>query len=101
MSHLRPLGERELTLIQLYAYWEMELEPRTFYSKWDVTYEQIAVICSRSVSTVRRWFQTGKNYSRPSACDQRHLALMDFILEHFEEIPADLCDRLYYQNRRL
>jgi hypothetical protein len=48
MSNPHPLGERELTLINLYAYWELELEPRTFYAKWDVTYEQIALICARS-----------------------------------------------------
>ena len=48
MTNPRPLGERELTLIHLYAYWELELEPRTFYAKWELTYEQIALICSRS-----------------------------------------------------
>ncbi len=97
MSNPRPLGEREHTLIHLYAYWDMELEPRTFYSKWEVTYEQIAVICSRSPATVRRWFQTGSYYRAPSACDKRHLALMDFLLENFEEIPPKffktLCSR--------
>ena len=99
MSNPHPLGERELTLINLYAYWELELEPRTFYAKWEVTYEQIALICARSPATVRHWFQTGKNYRAPSACDKRHLALMDFILEDFEEIPVELFNRLCDRNR--
>ena len=98
---IKPIGERELTLIHLYAYWELELEPRSFYSKWDVTYEQIAVICSRSPSTVRRWFQIGRYYHAPSACDKRHLALMDFLLDHFEEIPPKFFNQLYYRNQEL
>lgn len=98
MSHPRPLGERELSLINLYAYWELELEPRTFYAKWEVTYEQIALICARSPATVRHWFQIGKNYRPASACDKRHLALMDFILEDFEEVSAELLNRLCYRH---
>jgi hypothetical protein len=30
--------------------------------------------------------ETGKNRRFPTAVDLRHLALMDFLLEHFEEI---------------
>ena len=96
---VKPIGERELALINLYAYWELELEPRSFYSKWNVTYEQIALICSRSPSTVRRWFQLGNNYHPPHAFDKRHLALMDFLLEHFEEMPPTLLHRLCPRNR--
>ncbi len=101
MSNPRSLGKRELTIIHLYAYWELELEPRSFYAKWDVTYEQIALICSRSPNTVRRWFQTGRNYHAPTPFDKRHLALMDFLLEHFEEIPPELFNWLCPQNRGL
>jgi hypothetical protein len=99
MSEPRRLGERELNLINLYAYWELELEPQTFYAKWDVTYEQIALICGRSPATVQHWFQTGKNYHSPSKYDKRYLALRDFVLEHFEEIPAKLLDQLCWRNR--
>ena len=101
MNNPRPLGERERTLIQLYAYWEMELEPRSFYAKWDVTYEQIALICGKSPTTVIHRFQTGRNYRSPSACDKRHLALMDFVLEYFEEIPTALVKKLCSQNQGL
>jgi hypothetical protein len=52
-------------------------------------YETISYICSRSPSTVGRWFRTGKNYHAPQPSDLCHLALMDFILEHFEEIPPE------------
>ena len=98
MSNPRPLGKRELTLINLFVYWELELEPQAFYAKWDVTYQQMALICSRSPTTVQHWFQTGKNYHSPSNYDKRYLALMDFLLEHFEEIPPKLLKRLCPRN---
>jgi hypothetical protein len=94
MTNPRPLGERELNLINLYAYSEIGLEPISFYTKWDVSHEQIALITSRSMSTVRRWFRTGENYQSPRKCDLLHLALMDFLLEHFEEIPPQLLNKL-------
>jgi hypothetical protein len=66
------------------------MTPQQFSSKWDVSYEVISLICDRSISTVRRWFQRGRNYRPPQLADLRHLALMDFLLEHFEEIPEKL-----------
>jgi hypothetical protein len=89
VTHPRRLGERELTLINFYANCQLGLSPRRFYAKWDVTYETISYICSRSPSTVARWFGMGKNYHAPQHSDLCHLALMDFILEHFEEIPSE------------
>jgi hypothetical protein len=58
------------------------------------TYEDIALICCRSHSVVRRWFERGPTHRPPHANDLRHLALMDFMLEHFEEIPKPLFDLL-------
>ncbi|MBD2666204.1 hypothetical protein B6N60_04899 [Richelia sinica FACHB-800] len=83
----RSLGAREIHLINLYSQWEFSMTPQAFYEKWAVSYEQIALICSRSDSTVRRWFKQGQFKRYPQFNDLRHLALMDFILEHFEEIP--------------
>jgi hypothetical protein len=51
MTNPCPLGEREHTLIELYANCQLELSPRSFYAKWDVDYQMIAEICSRSPST--------------------------------------------------
>jgi hypothetical protein len=85
----RLLTQREQDLIQLYSHCQLEMTPKKFYGKWDVNQEAIAQICSRSLSTVRRWFSKGPNYRRPMPCDLRHLALMDFLLEHFEEIPEE------------
>ncbi|MCG6136813.1 MAG: helix-turn-helix domain-containing protein [Nostoc sp. LLA-1] len=65
------------------------MTPNNFYAKWDVNHEAIARICSRSLSTVRHWFSKGRNYRSPMPSDLRHLALMDFLLEHFEEIPEE------------
>ncbi|MFB2983109.1 helix-turn-helix domain-containing protein [Microseira sp. BLCC-F43] len=95
MTHPRPLGERELALINLYAHCQLGLSPR----QWDVTYKIIADICSRSPATVRRWFGSDRNYRAPSSCDLRHLALMDFLLEHREEIPTELFNLLCPHSR--
>ncbi|HAX77077.1 MAG TPA: hypothetical protein DCY88_14880 [Cyanobacteria bacterium UBA11372] len=51
-------------------------------------------ICSRSPTTVQRWFKRDRNYRSPKRCDLYDLALMDFLLEHFEEIPTELFNLL-------
>ena len=90
MTRPHPLGDRERALLNLYASCQMGLSPRRFYAKWNVSYEAIANICARSTPTVRRWFSQGQNYRSPSPNDLRHLAMMDFLLEHFEELPLEL-----------
>lgn len=87
------LTHRELVLLSLYCHCELGLTPQAFYRKWDVTYEQIAEICDRSVSTVRRWFARGKRYHRPTPNDLRHLALMDLLWEQWEYLPPELKQR--------
>ncbi|MEG4505161.1 helix-turn-helix domain-containing protein [Microcoleus sp. F6_B4] len=82
----RKIEERELRLIALYSQCRLGMTPQKFYGKWDVTYEQMAEICGRSISTVKGWFKTGRHYRRPTPADLRNLGLMDFLLEHFEEI---------------
>jgi len=95
----RILTQRERDLIELYSNCQLGLTPRRFYTKWSVRYQEMASICSRSVSTVERWFNRGSAYRRPMFNDLRHLALMDFLLEHFEQIPSELLDLLCPQNR--
>ncbi len=80
--------------MELYSNCQLEMTPQQFYAKWQVTYLEIALICSRSLSTVGRWFTSGRTYRRPSPTDLRHLAVMDFLLEHFEEIPQAIIDLL-------
>jgi hypothetical protein len=70
------------------------MTPQRFRSKWSFTYEQIALICNRSVSHVGFWFASGRHYRRPTANDLRHLALMDVLLEHNEDIPPVLLNLL-------
>ena len=84
------IRRRERKLINLYSYCQLGMTLQQFYCKWDVNYEVISLICDRSISTVRRWFQRGRNYRSPGLVDLRHLALMDFLLEHFEEIPEEM-----------
>ncbi|MBW4466350.1 MAG: helix-turn-helix domain-containing protein [Pegethrix bostrychoides GSE-TBD4-15B] len=94
MTRPRALSERELELIRLYANCQLGLSPRRFYAKWAVSHEAMAQICARSPSTVRRWFSKGKHYRAPSAADLWHLALMDFLLEHCEELTPELWQQL-------
>jgi hypothetical protein len=90
----RILTQREQNLIELYSNCQLGLTPKRFYAKWSVTYAQLAAICSRTAPTVQRWFSRGRNYRRPQPADLRHLAIMDFLLEHFEEIPSRLVNIL-------
>ncbi len=94
MTSPRPLTERERTLIARYCHCQRGMTPQQFYGKWQVTHEVLALICFRSIGTVQRWFSKGRFYRRPTPTDLRHLALMDFLLEHFEEIPEGLFDLL-------
>jgi hypothetical protein len=93
-SQPRPLNRREQALIERYSSCQLGMTPQRFYAKWLVNHETIAKICQRSVSTVRRWFMRGQTYRRPTTNDLRHLALMDFLLEHFEQIPVELVNLL-------
>ncbi len=101
MKKPRPLTEREQTLIDLYGYCSLGMKPQQFYSKWQVNHEAIALICSGSMSTFRRWFRRGANYRPPKPTDMRHLALMDFLLEHYEDIPEQLVNALCSPKRNL
>ncbi|MBN3878477.1 MULTISPECIES: helix-turn-helix domain-containing protein [unclassified Nostoc] len=99
MTNPRPLQEREQNLIDFYSHCQLGMTPNQFYTKWDVNHEAIARICSRSLSTVRRWFSKGRNYRSPMPSDLRHLALMDLLLEGFEEIPEGLLNKLCLTNQ--
>ncbi len=98
MDKPKPLTERELALLSGYSHCELGLSPQAFYAKWNVTYEQIAEICDRSISTVKRWFARGKRYRRPTPTDLRHLALMDLLWERWDELPTELKERLNCTN---
>ena len=99
MTKNRPLSEREQTLIKLYSECQLGMTPQQFYAKWQVNYALIAFICNRSISNVSFWFSQGRNSRRPTSADLRHLAIMDFFLEHFEDIPEELKNLLCPPNR--
>jgi hypothetical protein len=89
-TYPQPLTQRERDIIERYSHCQLGVTPMQFYSKWSIRHSDIAAICDRSVSTVERWFTRGRHYQRPTANDMRHLAIADFLLEHFEDIPPDL-----------
>jgi hypothetical protein len=90
----RPITQREQYIIDLYCYCKLRMTPKTFYSKWDVTYEQISHICFRSLGTVQCWFNRGQDHRSPHPVDLRQLTTVDFLLDHFEELPQSLIDLL-------
>jgi hypothetical protein len=94
MSNPRPLGKRELRLIELFANCRLEMTPRQFYSKWGVTYAQMAQLCRCDAVTVSRWFRRGGNYQAPKHYHKCYLALADIVLESYEDIPEKLLNRL-------
>ena len=90
----RPITQREEYIIDLYCYCKLRMTPRRFYAKWGVTYEQISHICFRSLGTVQCWFNRGQDYRPAQPVDLRQLTIVDFLLDHFEELPQSLIDLL-------
>ncbi|GAB4297374.1 MAG: hypothetical protein Fur0025_35370 [Oscillatoriaceae cyanobacterium] len=94
---MQPIGTRERQIIQLYSECQLSMTPEQFYQKWDVSYEIMADICWRSPATVARWFRRGDSRRYPTPNDMRHLALMDLLLECYEDIPLFWRQRLYLE----
>lgn len=90
MKQPRSLQTREHVLMAWYGQCQCEMSPQAFYQKWAVTYEQMAELSQRSLSTVRGWFRTGQYNREPRPHDCRHLALMDWLWEHFEDVPPEV-----------
>lgn len=96
---LRNLGSRERTLLNLYSDCQFGITPTTFYAKWNVTHAQMARICGCSESTVDRWFQQGQSSQPPEPVYLRRLAEIDFLWEHYEQIPEPLKQQLCRRNQ--
>lgn len=90
MMSQKELGTRERTLLNFYTNCQFGITPAQFYAKWNVTHVLMARICGCSESTVDRWFQQGKGVRLPEPIYLRRLAEIDFLWEHYEQIPSDL-----------
>lgn len=97
----RSLTPKDQRLVDRYSYCRLGMTPQAFYAKWQVSHEELAAICSRSISTVRCWFRKGSSYRRPSPTDLRHLAIMDFLLDHFDQIPEELKGTICSSNEEI
>lgn len=97
--NFRSLSEQEQNPIDLYSHCQLGMTPQQFYAKWQVDQQTLALICSRSLTTVRGWFSRGRSYRRPQPSDLRHLTLMDFLLEHYQDVPEQVWELLCPQNR--
>ncbi|NET67357.1 MAG: hypothetical protein F6K63_24415 [Moorea sp. SIO1G6] len=95
------IKKREQILIRLYSYYQLGMTPQRFYQKWDLTQEDIALICSCSAHTVNGWFNTSRRCNPPTPVHLQPLAIMDFLLEDFETIPRELLDRLCLKEERM
>ncbi|MBD2014101.1 helix-turn-helix domain-containing protein [Microcoleus sp. FACHB-53] len=89
MSNPRSLEQREVELIALLSHTQLGISPRTFLTKWDVNYEQLAAICHCTIGTVTRWFARGENYRRPGTYPCLKLKLADLLLENYQDIPEE------------
>lgn len=87
------MSDRVRYLIDLYIDSPLSMTPQSFYRKYPVTYEHMALICSRSSNTVARWFSHDERFE-PNQKDLRHLAEVDLLLEYYEEIPEIWLNRL-------
>jgi hypothetical protein len=94
MKNPRPLGERELRLIEQFSNCRLGMSPRQFHSKWDVSYAIMAQLCKCDAVTVSRWFRQGRNYQAPKPYHKWYLALADIVLESYEDIPEKLLNHL-------
>ena len=92
MTSDRRLGARELALLNLYSNCQLSIDVFEFYRKWNVTQKQIATICGCSLATVERWF--GSQRQVPEAIYTRRLAEIDLIWELWEQIPAEIRERI-------
>ena len=88
MKQPREIGIRERRLIRAYCDCSWRMSPQAFYFKWSVTQEELADICRRSQSTVRRWFKQGRYHRPPTDNDLLHLALLDFFAGGVRDVTA-------------
>lgn len=92
MTSNRSLRDRELALLTLYRNCQLSMNVFESYRKWDVTQRQIAIICGCSPATVGRWF--GSPHQEPEPIYTRRLVEMNLIWELWEQIPAEIRERL-------
>ena len=95
MSNPQPLGQSELELIEHLSQSQLGISARTFLTKWDMTYEQVAAICHCTIGTVTRWFARGENYRRPGAYPCLKLKLADLLLENYQDIPEEWLQSIF------
>lgn len=86
----RPLTETEQQLLSAFNSCQLSMTPMEFWSKWDITQEQIARICRCDVSLVSRWFSPRSNTPQPMPYHLWYLALADLFLKYYQDLPEDL-----------
>lgn len=60
-----------------------------FLSKWDISREELAILCHVDVRTLNRYLARGRNREEPRPTLNWYLILVNLMLEHFDELPND------------
>lgn len=68
--------------------YSMELEE--FLAHWDVSREDLAIVCDCSLTTVNHWFSQGVDRRKPSARHKQRMALAHHIWTAIETEPEYL-----------
>ncbi|MGB3191570.1 MAG: hypothetical protein WBB43_19350 [Limnoraphis sp.] len=61
---------------------QMQLDPRTFQSRWDLEIAQIAQLCCTSTTNVYHWRGEGSTRREIADSYKRIVALTDLLLEN-------------------
>ncbi|MEA5499198.1 helix-turn-helix transcriptional regulator [Limnoraphis robusta Tam1] len=94
MNSTCSLNDEQQQLIARLCAASLGISPQKFRQKWDISYQQMADICHCTPGTVQRWFERGRNYRRPSQYSCFKLAIADWLLENYQDIPQELLARI-------
>lgn len=82
------------------SYQSLQMTPEEFLFLWDVSREELAKLCGKSLSTVNHWFSRGAHRIEPSEDDQRRLAEIHAFWTQFENEPKHLREIFEAKPRR-
>ncbi|MBR8832094.1 MAG: hypothetical protein N5P05_004450 (plasmid) [Chroococcopsis gigantea SAG 12.99] len=91
----RPLTYDQRTLMKKYGQRQLEMSPQEFLAKWELSYKEIAMICRRSLSAVKKWFSEGENSRQAGEYSRLRLGIADWLLEHAEELSKSFLGDLF------
>jgi hypothetical protein len=92
----KELEPRERALLRFYQDCHYGLSPEEFRRRYDLSYQELAVLCHVSLSTVKRLFAYPPRQPSPDVL--RTLAIVDLLLR--DQIPLSLIRQLCLPQKR-